>query len=117
MPNLETSIMQRIRLVLGGFNGLRIFRNNVGAIEDRFGRWVVFGLCPGSSDLIGWRSIEVTPEMVGRSIALFVAIEVKVPGGKRSQEQKDFVKAIRSAGGIAGFADCPEQAVDLINGH
>ncbi len=116
MPNLETSILQRIRLILGGIHGLKLFRNNVGKLADQFGRWVIFGLCPGSSDLIGWRSIIVTPEMVGKPVAVFVAIEVKAQRGRRSQEQKDFIAAVRAAGGIGGFAESPEQAVEVING-
>ncbi len=117
MPNLETSILQRVRLILGGIPGLKIFRNNVGKLEDRFGRWVIFGLCPGSSDLIGWRSIIVTPEMVGKPVAVFVAIEIKVPGGRRAPDQKAFIAAVQQAGGIAGFADSDWAAVEVINGR
>jgi hypothetical protein len=40
----------------------RIFRNQVGSLPDpRTGRLVTFGLARGSADLIGWRTITVTP--------------------------------------------------------
>ncbi len=106
--------MQRIRLALGSIPGLRLFRNNTGKIEDRFGRWVEFGLCPGSADLIGWKSITVTREMVGKPVAIFAAIEVKVKNGHRAQNQKDFLNVVKEAGGIAGFADSVEEAIGVV---
>jgi ribosomal protein S19 len=38
---------------------------------------VQFGLCKGSADLIGWKRVTVTPEMVGSTVAVFTSIEVK----------------------------------------
>lgn len=58
------------------------------------------GLCPGSSDLIGWRTVEITPEMVGRRLAVFVALEVKDKGGL-TDEQGRFLQVLGDAGGIA----------------
>ena len=60
--------------------GLRMFRNTVGACATAAGGWIQYGLSIGSSDLIGWRSVEVTPEMVGKRVAIFAAVEVKRPG-------------------------------------
>ena len=59
------------------------------------------GLCPGSADLIGWRSITITPDMVGNRVAQFVAIEVKTPAGRVSQPQVHFLDRVKSAGGHA----------------
>lgn len=56
----------------------------------------------GSSDLIGWTSVVITPEMVGRKMAVFTAIEVKTEKGKVSAEQKHFISEVQKAGGIAG---------------
>ena len=120
MSELETPIVQRIRLALGGRSDVRIFRNNVGKLEDRHGRWVTFGLCPGSSDLIGWRSVVVTPTMVGRRLALFVALEIKAPGSRTKPEQFEmqqaFQSAVRDAGGIAGEARSVEEAEGIVDG-
>lgn len=110
----ETPILQAIRLYLGGRDGVRIFRNNVGRIEDRAGRWHVLGLCPGSSDLIGWKRITVTPGDVGRELAAFVAIEVKTPRGVRSPAQSIFIDAVRNDGGFAGFATSVSDALRII---
>jgi hypothetical protein len=60
----EHEIQQRIRLACGR-GPVRLWRNNTGALVDQQGRCVRFGLCKGSSDLIGLRSVVVTPEMAG----------------------------------------------------
>jgi hypothetical protein len=70
----EHEIQQRIRLACGR-GPVRLWRNNPGALVDQQGRFVSFGLCKGSSDLIGLRSLEITPELVGQQLAQFVAVE------------------------------------------
>ena len=70
---------------------------------DMQGRLVKFGLCKGSSDLIGFRSITITPDMVGQKIAVFSAIEVK-DKGKATVDQRNFINIINNAGGYAGVA-------------
>jgi hypothetical protein len=116
--SLETPIVQEIRLQLGGRPDVRLYRNNVGACTDKTGRLVTFGLCPGSSDLIGWRSVTVTPSMVGRPLAVFLAIEVKAPGAythpKRLASQHAFLNAVKRAGGLAGMVTSPEQALGAL---
>lgn len=81
----------------------RLFRNNVGSLEDKRGQWVRFGLAVGSSDLIGLTSVTITPEMVGRRIAVFTAIEVKHEAPVTS-DQLAFIKTVLAMGGIAGVA-------------
>lgn len=83
--------------------GYRIFRNNCGTLKDKDGRWVKYGVAnPGGSDLIGWKSIIITPEMVGKTVAVFTAIEVKTPTGRMDREgkQQHFLDAVNAAGGI-----------------
>ena len=77
----ETAILQRIRLDLGLEPTVRLFRNNVGVLRDAQGRPVRFGLHPGSGDLIGWRSVRITPDMVGRLLAVLASVEVKTATG------------------------------------
>lgn len=90
--------------------GARLLRNNSGAFEDKTGRWVHYGLgnsggkASGSSDLIGPTTITVTPEMVGRKLAIFTAVEVKGDGGKASEAQAAFLAFVQSVGGIACLA-------------
>jgi hypothetical protein len=68
------------------------------------------GLCKGSSDLIGWRSITVTPEMVGTKIAVFSAVEVKDGKGRPTKEQVHFINTLITAGGLGCVAWTIEDA-------
>ena len=105
VPNAETDLQQRIRLALGTRPDARLFRNQVGSLPDpRTGRLVTFGLARGSADLIGWRTIVVTPDMVGRRLAVFTSIEVKTPTGRVRPEQQAWLGVVRGAGGNAGVA-------------
>jgi hypothetical protein len=72
----EQTIQQEIRIACSQ-GPVRLFRNNTGTLRDANGRPVQFGLCKGSADLIGWKRVTVTPEMVGSIVAVFTSIEVK----------------------------------------
>lgn len=88
--------------------GWSVFRNNVGQLLDRRGVPVRYGLMRGSSDLIGWRSLTITTEMVGQRIAQFVSIEVKTPAGRLSADQETWLAAVARAGGLAAVARSPD---------
>jgi len=109
----EQRIQQEIRLAISK-GDCRVFRNNTGTLRDANGRPVQFGLCKGSADLIGWRTITITPEMVGQRIAVFTSIEVKTPTGRVQPEQKQWLEAVQAAGGIAGIARSVEDAEALL---
>ena len=93
-----------------------MWRNNSGSLPDpRTGRYVQFGVGnPGGSDLIGYRRVTVTPEMVGQDVAVFAAVEVKTPRGRIKPEQQQFVDHIRGAGGIAGIARSVDEAKNIL---
>lgn len=111
----EQNIQQEIRLALSK-TGSRMFRNNSGAFKDSTGRWVRYGVAnPGGSDLIGWTPVKVTPDMVGRTLAVFTAIEVKTPKGKTSPEQTNFIDRVKFDGGIAGVARSANDATQITN--
>jgi hypothetical protein len=107
----ELKIQNDIRLKFGARNDMRLLRNNNGALKDATGRLVKYGLGTGTSDLIGWLTVTVTPEMVGREVAVFTAIEVKMPGYRQDdhvRQQAAFIGTVKHAGGIATFATCTE---------
>jgi hypothetical protein len=110
----EHEIQQRIRLACGR-GAVRLWRNNTGALVDQQGRFVRFGLCKGSSDLIGLRSVVVTPEMVGQRIAQFVALEIKAPQGVVSPEQQAFLRLVQELGGVASVCRSIEQAQAVLD--
>ena len=112
MPS-EQQIQQEIRLTCST-GATRLFRNNTGTLRDANGRPVQFGLCKGSADLIGYRSIAITPDMVGTTVAVFLSIEVKTATGKLRPEQQQWLDAVQAAGGIAGVARSVEDALRIV---
>jgi hypothetical protein len=111
----EQSIQQHIRLRCST-GPVRLFRNNTGTLYDRQGRPVTFGLAKGSADLIGWRTITITPDMVGQTVAVFTSLEVKAERGRVSPEQRQWLEAVQAAGGIAGVVRSVEDAQTLLTG-
>ena len=111
----ETPVSNEIQLAFGR-GPVRLLRNNVGALKDITGRLVRCGLgqsgatrVVGTSDLIGWRSVTITPDMVGQQVAVFAAIEVK-DQATPTPEQEAFIDAVTRAGGLAGVAHSVEEA-------
>lgn len=94
---------------------IRLFRNSVGRIQGKDGRFHVFGLCNGSSDLIGFKTITIRQEHVGKKVAVFAAVECKAPKGKPTTEQLNFIDYILKSGGLAGIARSTEDAKSILN--
>ena len=63
-----------------------------------------FGLAVGSGDLIGYQTVTITPEMVGRQVAVLLSCEVKTEKGPVREEQYRWAAHINSVGGIAVIA-------------
>lgn len=78
-----------------------IFRNNNGSYKKSDGAIVKYGMGAGTSDFIGWTVKTITDDMIGRSVAIFTAIEVKASDGKATTEQKKFIDLVNKSGGIA----------------
>lgn len=93
-----------------------------GSVVVPFARPVALGLAmvngdtvPGLSDLTGWTAVLITPAMVGRVLPVFTVIETKESGGGRKRDnQINFVQQVQRAGGIAGFAASERQAHEII---
>jgi hypothetical protein len=100
----ETNIIQEIRLEASRL-GLTLWRNNTGKFQDKNGRWVTYGLCLGSADLIGIYN------------SRFVAIEVKQPGKKPKPEQELFLNIVKKNGGIAGVLTDASQLEDFLKNN
>lgn len=122
---LESNIQKLIQLTASKL-GVVLFRNNVGtgwigqvrrltdgSMHILSPRPLEAGLHKGSSDLIGWKSVEVTPDMIGKRVAIFTAVEVKA-GTRPTPDQLVFIEQVRKAGGIAGIARTPEEASLLL---
>ena len=112
----EKEIQSKVLLAVGGRKDTRLFRNTVGHCETLDGRHIKYGLCPGSADLIGWHTVVVTSDMVGKKVALFLSIEVKAQKGKGPRpEQLNWLRAVSDAGGMSIVVRSAEQAVAFLS--
>ena len=100
---------------------MRLFRNNRGFFKTLDGkRKVRAGLeATGASDLVGIKTVTITPEMVGQDVGIFVAVEVKKstwkkPTTKTEEEQENFIEQINKRGGIAFFCNDENKLESLI---
>lgn len=97
--------------------GVLLFRNNVGALQDKTGRYVRYGLANDSSkinekiksgDFIGVRPVLITGQHIGHTIGQFVSREIKhgdwyYTGADREPAQLKWAEIINGAGGDAAF--------------
>jgi hypothetical protein len=112
----ENQIQNKIRAACNT-GSTRLWRNNIGVAKIN-GFPVAFGIPgKGGSDLIGFHKITITREMVGRTVAIFTAVECKSPTGKPTLEQQNFIEFILSQGGIAGIARSETDALTLIQNY
>jgi len=75
---------------------------------------ITYGLRPGSSDLIGWRTVKIRPEDVDKRIAQFCAVECKTGQyATITTEQSNFLQQVRKAGGYAAVAQLNGEKVIL----
>lgn len=114
----EAAIQNNVRLEASR-RGMRLFRNNVGALKDARGVPVRYGLANdtaavnkvlASSDLIGIDPTPITPAMVGQPRGQFIAAECKeedwtYTGTEREVAQFNFIKLVVAMGGHALFVN------------
>jgi len=97
----EANVQALILLALSEA-GCLVWRQNTGVLPDRNGRLVRFGLCVGSSDIVGLCSD-----------GKFLAIEVKTAIGQPTDAQLRFIQAVQRQGGRAGIARSAADAVEI----
>lgn len=120
----EDQVKSELRLKIAQEGRTTVFRNNCGAVQDKTGRVIRYGLANDSArinevlkshDLIGWTRVTITPEMVGQTVAVFTSIECKRegwipnPNDKLEQAQRNWANAVTQAGGIARFISDAEE--------
>ena len=110
---------QSVVMLEASENGVHLWRNNNGALPDKTGRIVRYGLANESkavneriksADLIGCRPRVIEPWMVGHLFGQFVSREMKEPGWQFNPDdpheaaQLAWANLILSLGGDAAFA-------------
>lgn len=131
----EADFMRRLQIRASQF-GARLFRQQVGmgwvgkAERINMNRLVRVGPgdvvirnarpfhagVEGMSDLGGWVPVEVTPEMVGSTIAVYAQAEVK-ENARPTKEQIAWVDAVNSAGGRAGIVRSEDDLIAVLRGE
>lgn len=110
----ESNVQRQIQLDVGEHDGV-LMRNNVGSYTSDAGHRINYGVGgAGASDLIGITPVKITSEMVGSTVAVFTAIEVKTKTGRPTEKQKTFISAIIARHGIAGVARSYSDVQSLI---
>ena len=126
----ESEVSQDIQIE-AMHHACNLMRNNSGSLPDVNGTPVRFGLGNiskkhndkiKSSDLIGITKVTITPEMVGKTLGIFTAIEVKKeawnPDKKfdaRETAQNNFINWVKLNGGIASFCNDSNELVNVFN--
>lgn len=129
----ESKVWKEMLLAAGKIAGatVRIFRNNTamgwsgksvrvtpanmmtvrlhpGDMVVRDARPLHAGLFKGSGDGIGWSTITITPDMVGRQVAVFTNAETKSSAGRVRPEQATWHENVQNAGGISAIVRHPD---------
>jgi hypothetical protein len=101
--NETNAIVWPLIRALNDLPGVQAWRNNTGTLRDENGRPVQFGLCVGSSDVIGVVRIA--------GFGCFFAIECKRPGETPTPDQLAFLELVRRMGGAANWVTDWESGV------
>ena len=128
MKQSEHELQNNIRIAVGKERTATLFRANVGKawtgkkaiccgdmITLHEARPFSTGLPIGFPDLFGFRTLEITPEMVGKKLAVFAFIEVKTKQGRTSRAQEKMHAFLRDAGALGGVARSTEEALHLLH--
>ena len=140
MPAPSPSAQNRLTQLLATKLGARLFRMSVGmawmagpqnTLQARKSTQV--GMQPGDvllrqarplrvgvegmSDGVGFVPVVITPEMVGQTVAVYLAIEDKSGQGRPTTEQRAFIAMIRKFGGRAGVSRSDDDTAAIVAGE
>lgn len=105
----ESALQRDVRLHLGQKPDLIIWRNNAGRVfNEESQQWIQYGLCVGSSDLIG--VLTVPCEWPLQCLGRFFAAEIKTRTGRVTPEQDAFLALVNAKGGYACVIRSVEEA-------
>lgn len=128
MTASESNVQARTRLAGAAKRpAWRLYRNQRGAGHMESGNYIRYGLANDSKqlgdvlksgDLIGWRPVVITADMVGKVIAQFVSVECKHEGwtpppvdtkDNDAAAQYRWADLVNREGGYAVFISDPER--------
>ena len=94
-----------------------MFQCHPGDVIVRKARPVKFGLAVGSPDLVGWSPLEITEDMVGKTVAIFTGAELKTENDQPTKEQLNFNAVVREHGGRAGIVRSHDDLIALLRNY
>ncbi len=99
----ENVTQAEILLSIGRIPGMLAWRNNSGALPDKTGRLIRYGL-------IG------SPDILACFRGQFIGIEVKSAAGKQREAQINFQRAFEKAGGLYVVARSVDDVLNALPG-
>lgn len=116
ISQLHRSVIYRAN-VGSAWTGSNIERQPNGDVIIRGARPFHTGLPKGFPDLFGFTMVKITPDMAGKELPVFTAIEVKQPGKKPTQAQSHCLDFLREMHCLADVAHSTEEAEKIIGGN
>jgi hypothetical protein len=115
MKNKETAIQNAALLEVGRRNDVLAMRLQSGVFRamDNPKQLVRIGV-PGLADTMMVVAVNIHPGMVGKTIGVAVAAEIKTAQGRQSDAQRNWQRAFEARGGVYQLVRSPEQMADLV---
>jgi hypothetical protein len=112
--NGETKIQNSALLAVGQRSDVLAMRLQSGVFRayDDPDKIVRIGQ-PGLPDTMMLVATQITPEMVGKTIAVAVAAEIKTARGRQSEAQRNWQAAFEARGGVYRLIRSPDEMVAL----
>lgn len=112
----ESDILNDVLRTFGSRPDMRVWRANVGAMRDRNGRLVQFGV-PGQADVTGIMPVVSRCQcgLPHPPVGVRLEIETKSAAGRQSDEQRQYQKIIQRFGGLYILARSARDVADVMN--
>ena len=115
--NRETTYTQNpAMLAVGARPDVLVWRQQSMMVRamDNPERLIRVGL-PGMADAGLIVAVEITPEMVGRTVGVAVQAEFKTPTGKQADAQRNWQRAVEARGGIYQLVRSADDMTALVD--
>ena len=113
--NQETIVQNRSLLAVGRRTDVLAWRQQVGKYRHLHQPDQVVSIgTPGMSDVMMVVAVQITPEMVGRTIGVAVAAELKTKTGKQQENQQLWQRAFQARGGVYRLVRSPDDMTQLV---
>ena len=114
--NGETKIQNSALLAVGQRSDVLAMRLHSGVFRayDSPDKIVRVGQ-PGLPDTMMLVAVEIKPEMVGKTIAVAVAAEIKTAKGRQSEPQKRWQQAFQRRGGVYRLVRGPDEMLAAVD--